>query len=419
MKEKIREVIDQPEELERLYRSDKNSFKSGFQEIYHEIENVTLANFWKIRLDIDNGSGKIKLFQWADVSFLIIACMISSILIKYPAIFKNDFFETSYYEKNTGLIVLFGLSVFVVWTNKIFSFRKLAFIAVAFLIPAIYINLLPSVKDSQSINLAFIHLPLFMWCIYGIVYLNLDLKDKRKRIDYIKYNGDIAVLGALLLIAGGILTGITIGLFHAIDINIEHFYMDYVAICGLVSAPIVATYIIQNYPALTNKLAPIIANIFSPLVLITLLIYLITIPVSGKSPYTNRDILIIFNLMLLGVMGIIIFSISETSQNKKQKFNEMILFILSIVTIIIDLVALSAIFYRLYAFGITPNRLVVLISNLLIFVNLIWIMFDLYKINFRNAGIEKVELTISRYLPLYIIYTFIIVFGFPLIFGMK
>lgn len=161
------------------------------------------------------------------------------------------------------------------------------------------------------------------------------------------------------------------------------------------------------------------ANIFNPLVLITFVIYLITIPVSGKSPYSNRDILIIFNLMLLGVMGIIIFSISVTSQNKKQRFNRMILFILSIVTLIIDIVALSAVFFRLFAFGITPNRLVVLISNLLIFVNLVLTSVDLYKINFGNKEIVKVELTISKYLTLYAVYTFIIVFAFPMIFSMK
>jgi hypothetical protein len=419
MKEKIKENRNQPEELERLYRLDSKLFESEFEDIYPEIDNETLANFWKIRLASGKANGKTKSFQWMDIVMLILACIITSILIKYPALFKNDFFEESYYIRNAGLIVLFGLSVFAIRTNRIFSVKNIAFIGTAFLVPAIYINLLPSDKDSQSLNLAFVHLPLFMWCIYGIVFIGLDLKDKGKRIDYIKYNGDLAVLGALILIAGGILTGLTIGLFHAIDINIEVFYMKYVAICGLVSAPIVATYIIQNYPSLTNKLAPIIANIFSPLVLITLVIYLITIPFSGKSPYTSRDILIIFNLMLLGVMGIIVFSVSETSQNKKQKFNEMILLILSLVTIIIDVVALSAIFYRLYAYGLTPNRLVVLISNLLIFVNLVMIMIDLYKINFRKAEIDIVELTISKYLPLYAVYTFIITFGFPVIFGMK
>jgi hypothetical protein len=419
MKDKIIESINQPEELERLYRSDKNSFESGFDEIYPIIENDKLANFWKIRLDFEKSGGKSKSFNWAEIVALICVCFVSSLFIKYPEFFNNVFYQQEYYTRNAGLIVLFGLSVFLAWTNNIFNRKSIAVIGIAFLIPAVYINLLPSVSSSQSLNLAYIHLPLFMWCIYGIVFTGFDIKNKRKRIDYIKYNGDMAVLGALILIAGGILTGITIGLFAAIDIHIEHFYMEYVAICGLVSAPIVATYSIQNYPALTNKLAPIIANIFSPLVLITLIIYLITIPVAGKSPYNNRDMLLIFNLMLLGVMGIIVFSISETSQSKKQRFNEMIIFILSIVTIIIDVIAISAIFYRLYAHGITPNRIVVLVSNLLIFVNLVMIMIDLYKVNFRKADVGIVELTISKYLPFYVIYTFIITFGFPLIFGIK
>jgi hypothetical protein len=224
---------------------------------------------------------------------------------------------------------------------------------------------------------------------------------------------------AILLLSGGILAGITIGLFSAINISIGRFYIEYVVMCGVASAPIIATYILQNYPTFTSRIAPIIANIFSPLVLITLLVYLVTILVSGKSPYNSREILIIFNLMLLGVMAIIVFSVSETSMNKQQGFNKMILFILSIVTLIIDVVALSAIFYRLNVYGITPNRIAVLGSNLLISVNLVMIMIDLYRVNFRNAGTGKIEHTLSVYLPFYAIYTFIIVFGFPVIFGMK
>jgi hypothetical protein len=258
-----------------------------------------------------------------------------------------------------------------------------------------------------------------MWCAYGFVFIGFDLKDKSKRIEYIRHNGDLAIMGALILIAGGILTGTTIGLFNAINIHIEKFYMDNVVMVGLVSAPIVTKYIIENYITLTNKIAPIIAGIFSPLVLITLIIYLIAIAVSGKDPYNDRDFLLIFNIMLLGVMGIIVFSISETSAKKKQKINEMLLFILSIITLIIDIIALSAIFYRLREYGISPNKLAVMGSNILILVNIVLIMIDLNKINFRRADISKVELTISKYLPVYIIWLLIVVFGFPVLFGMK
>ena len=66
----------------------------------------------------------------------------------------------------------------------------------------------------------------------------------------------------LFLISGGILTGVTLGLFAAIDLKIEDFYFDYIVVPGLVSSPIVATYVVKNFPSVTNKIAPIIAHIF-------------------------------------------------------------------------------------------------------------------------------------------------------------
>jgi hypothetical protein len=87
--------------------------------------------------------------------------------------------------------------------------------------------------------------------------------------------------------------------------------------------------------------------------------------------------------------------------------------------VIIDLIALSAIFYRLGTFGITPNRLAVLGSNILILGNLVLIIIDFYKVNFKKAMISEVELTIAKYMPLYLIWIVIVVFAFPLIFGLK
>jgi hypothetical protein len=252
-----------------------------------------------------------------------------------------------------------------------------------------------------------------------LVYIDFNVKDKIKRIEFIRYNGDLAILMAIIVIAGGILTGITIGLFENIGINIENFYMKNVVIVGAVSVPIVATYITKNYTVLTNKIAPLIANIFSPLVLITAIIFLVALAISGKDPYSDREFLLIFNIMLIGVMAVIVFSISETSTIRKQKFNEMILFILSIITVIIDLIALSAIFYRLGTFGITPNRLAVLGSNILILGNLALLIIDLYKVNFKKALIREVDLTIAKYFPVYLIWILFVVFGFPLIFGMR
>jgi len=58
-------------------------------------------------------------------------------------------------------------------------------------------------------------------------------------------------------------------------------------------------------------------------------------------------------------------------------------------------------------------------SNILIFINLILIAIDLFRISFKNAETETVGHTISKYLPVYLIWILIVVFLFPVIFGMK
>ena len=419
MTEKIKEIINDPEKLEKLYREDRKSFESDFENLYAEIENTEMARFWKSRLDFDRSPERTIINFGPDLFILIAVCLFAGFLIKIPDLFNINLVSFPFYEKDAGIIVFIGLTIYAISVNRNISRRNMVITLLIFLVSIIYINLLPGVRNSSSINLVYMHMPLLVWCLYGLVFINFDLKDKKKRIEYIKHNGDLAIMGALILIAGGILTGITIGLFQAIGINIEKFYSHYIVLIGLVSAPVVTTFILKNFTSLTSKIAPIIANIFSPLVLITLVIYLIVFAISGKDPYNIRDFLLIFNIMLIGVMAIIVFSVSKTSMNQKHKFNEMVLFILSIVTLIINLIALSAIFYRLGEYGLTPNRLAILGSNILIFINLILITIDLFKINFKKSDLENVEFTISKYLPVYIIWTAIVVFGFPLIFGMK
>lgn len=354
-----------------------------------------------------------------DILFLIVACLITGFLIKLPQVVGFLPQEFQFYQKDAGLILFLGLSTYVFLTNKRLVMKHLFISLAVFAVSAVYINLLPTVKESHSISLAYIHLPLLLWCLYGLIFIDFNTKDLNRRMDYLKYNGDIAILSAIILIAGAMLTAVTLGLFSAIDMNIETFYGDYVVVLGLVSAPIVATYIIKTYPVVTQKIAPIIANLFTPLVVITLVIFLISMVVTGKDPYNDRDFLLVFNLLLLGVMALIVFSVTETTLSKPKRFNVWMLFGLSIITLLVDLVALSAIVYRLGEYGFTPNRTAVLGSNLLIFGHLVLIMIDLFKVTFKGGQFDGVERTISRYLPVYMIWTIVVTFGFPLLFGMK
>ncbi len=347
---------------------------------------------------------------------MLAGCLLAALLVRIPLLAGFDPDEETFYAKHIGIIVFAGLSLYLLLAAKDGNWGRGVIVLSLFVLSALYINLLPTGEGHDSVVLAYIHLPLMLWSLYGLLFIGFDRKDPARRIGYIRYNGDLAILTALILIAGALLSGVTIGLFSAIDMQIEDLYMENVALVGLVAAPIVATYVIRSYPSLTNRIAPVIAAIFSPLVLLTLLIFLVAIVTSGKDPYSDREFLLIFNLMLLGVTAIIVFTVTGMSHRKRQRFSEWVLFLLSIVTLVIDLIALSAILYRLGEYGFTPNRTVVLGANMLILFNLILMTVDLWKVLFKGKEIQRVELTLARYLPIYALWTLLVTFLFPLLF---
>ena len=414
LKEEIIKNIDNAGKLELLYRENKTSFKRAFNHVYTELEENTTIRIWKERLnyeqeDIYFGTNK----EWV---FVILAVFIAGLIAKIPDMASID--QEFFYSRNLSFIVFPVLTVYFAWRQKI-SDLKLLLVSLIYLISALYINFLPNQLKSDTLILACMHLPVFLWSVAGFIYVGNKNNNYRRRIDFLRYNGDLAVMMAILIISGVILTMITFGLFELIDVKIESFFKQYVAIWGSAAIPIVATYLIQSNPQLVNKISPVIARLFMPVVLITLIVYLIAVIISGKDPYNNRDFLIIFNVMLIGVMAIILFSVAETFNKVQSKLRVSLLFALSLVAIIINGIALSAILFRITEWGISPNRLAVLGSNILMLTNLLIVTYKLY-ITLRDTNeSDSVEKSIASFIPFYIVWTVLVTFIFPVLFGFK
>lgn len=263
------------------------------------------------------------------------------------------------------------------------------------------------------------HLPLLLWTVTGFSYTGGDIKNTEMKIGFLRYNGDLLVMSAVMMIAGAILTGISIGLFELIDLNIAEWYMKNIAIWGAAAVPVVATYMVQRNPQLVQQVSPIIARIFTPLVLVLLLAYLGAMVYTGKDPYNDREFLFIFNLLLMGVMAIILFSVAERGKQHTRSVESILLLALAIATLFVNGIALSAIVFRISSWGVTPNRMAVLGSNLLMLIHLLIVSHRLF-VGLRNKNNEQsIEAGIASFLPVYSIWTAIVVFLFPLLFGFK
>ena len=414
MKNDILLNIDNPRQLEKLYRKNKSGFKQQFNMVYPELKENKIADYWNERLNYESED-----LYWGttrDITFVIIASILAGIIAKLPGFFNLD--EEFFYQRNIGFIVFPILSLYFAWKNKLKT-KAIVFISVAILVSLFFINFLPHQNKSDSLLLSCIHLPLFLWCVLGYAFVGGSLSNYEKRLHFLRYNGDLAVMTAVILIAGAILTGVTIGLFALIDLNIEKFYFENVVIFAAAALPIVGTYLTETNPQLVNKVSPVIAKIFSPLVLITLIAYLVAIVISGKDLYNDREFLLTFNALLIGVMAIIFFSVAGTSWPTKNYVETFILFLLSILTVIVNGIALSAILFRISEWGITPNRVAVLGGNILMLTNLILVTIRLLKALRRKNDKTEVGAAIALFLPVYAIWAFLVTFILPLIFDFK
>ena len=414
MKNEILSNFNNPKELEMLYRGNKAQFKREFNGMYPELQGNSAADFWYERLNFTQERTRRR--SQTELLFVILAALVAGTTAKLPAIFSID--EEFFYPRNFGFIVFPVLMVYFGWRNKISS-GKIVFIALSALAGLIYINMLPNVPNSDTLFLACTHLLLFLWILFGFTFVGDWRNNVAKRLQFLKFNGDLLVLIALICIAGGIMTAITIGLFSLIGFNIEEWYFKNIVVFGLAVVPVVGTYLTQSNPELVGKVSPVIARIFSPLVLLMLVVYLVAMFYSGNDPYRDREFLIIFNVLLIGVMALIFFSVAGTSAERTRKSEIWILFLLSVVTIVVNSIGLSAILLRISEWGMTPNRAAVLGANVFILINLLLVTVQLFRVSMKKADMEAVEKAIAFYLPVYFLWALVVTFIFPLIFGIN
>ena len=414
MKSEIIGNLSNPQQLEKLYRENKAEFKKQFNEIYPDNNDNIVLQVWNERLNIE--SEKVTLGSKKEIVGVIVLIIFGGLIANIPNLTSIN--EELFFSKNIPLIIFPILSAYFIWIQKI-EFNKLLFPIIAIVISAIYVNLIPNYNKSDSAMLVGIHLPMFLWSILGYAYIGAKLNDHPRKIEFLKFNGDLIVMCAIILLSCIVFTLITFGLFELINIKIEENYFRYFGIWWIAAIPMIATFLLQNNPQLINKVSPIIAKIFTPLVFINLLIYLTAVIYTGKYPYNDRNLLLVFNVLLIGVMALILFSVAEAGKNNKGLFTLYILFGLSILTIIINSIALSAISFRILQYGMTPNRIAVLGGNILIFIHLLMVSLKLFKSVRNKAKIEEVETSIAQFLPIYSIWTTIIVFILPFIFHYK
>lgn len=421
MKEQIVRGIKDPIILEKLYRENKAEFRSSFMEIYPQLESSELAGFWNIRLQdegpdvtfeensVSSTTGKFSLI------FTVAAVFICGTIFKIPQMFGLN---TEYFVIDNAAFVVFpALTLFYLIKNNAVQ-KQYVFIFAAVLSSALFMNVLPWAGRSDTRILSAFHFSFVTWLILGASYMNFDITSPKARMLFLKRNGDTVILTGVLLCAGMVLIMLAVSMFSVIKVRIDSLLENYVVVYGLVSAPFAANYMIESSPKIINKVAPYISKIFTPLMLVIMTGFLTALIFFTKDPFNNREELIVFNILLAAIIAVIVFSFSGNSENYRSVHNKILL-LLSVEALIINSIALSAIIYRLFSFGLSPNKIAVLGANLLLFLNLVIITAKLFQFVRNKTASENVEKSMTDLLPYYGVWAAIVAILLPLFFGFK
>ncbi len=222
--------------------------------------------------------------------------------------------------------------------------------------------------QEQYLTLMVMHLPLLAWAGVG-AFLLARHRDPANRFSFLIKSVEVFILGGLLVIAGGLFTAITMGLFYALDVDFPDLVQRLFIAGGAGMIPVVATAVIYN-PTVTpaeqrfdeglSKLVALLMRILLPLTLLVLLVYLAFIPFNFRAPFENRDVLIIYNGMLFAVVALLVgatpVSLADLSPRVAGWLRRGMVAVAAL-ALIISLYALAAILYRTALDRLTPNRL--------------------------------------------------------------
>jgi hypothetical protein len=205
-------------------------------------------------------------------------------------------------------------------------------------------------------------------------------------------------------------------MFETIGIDTEPFFARWMLPCGALGAVVIGAWLVEAKQNVIENMAPVLTRLFTPLFALVLLAFLATMTWTGRGPDFQRDLIIAFDLLLVVVLGLLLYSISARDPRSPPDAFDVLQVVLVISALLVDAVALWAIAARISELGFTPNRVAALGENVILLVNLAWSAV-LYVRFLRGRGsFTDLERWQTSYLPVYAAWAALVVIVFPPLF---
>ncbi len=429
--EKIRLAHQDPEGLEDLYQAalrdgEGNQFAAAILACNREAPDNLLLGAWYYRLQ---QFGREKSIERRTVNWNL-AVPLGALTGLLFWIVSNPSFDLPRYTPYLALIwsLVAACSVIAFLTITAGTEWRSALSIIAGLVGVgLYVTLLVVLRESRYYQeLMLLHLPVLAWAGAGLSVLGRR-SDYRDRFAFLIKSLEVFVTGGLFLMAGVAFGAITIGLFLALGITPSEEVMRFLAAGGSGLIPVLAVAaaydptvgpLAQRFREGVSKLIFTLMQLLLPLTLLVLVVYLFVIPFNFMEPFRNRELLIVYNVMLFAIMGLLVgvtpVRVGGLSPRHQRYLRAGVLAV-AILAVIVSLYAMSATVYRTVQGGITVNRLTVIGWNT---INIGILLLLIYKqvVDGPTEWLRSSQWTFSCAATAYLIWTSFLVVAIPWLF---
>jgi hypothetical protein len=372
---------------------------------------------WKQLVVVPSDSGEPRARARTDAIVVFCLAVAAAVLIKVPALFGIQLDQDAdFYARNLSLFVLPLLTGYFVWKRRLDT-STLRWLVVAFVAAGVFANVYPFDPGGYTQALTALHLPIALWLVVGIAYAGGRWGQVGGRMDFIRFSGELFIYFVLIALGGAVLMAFMHIIFQSIGIDVEPFFESWLLPCGAVGAVVVASWLVEAKQSVIENMAPVLTRLFTPLFAAVLVTFLGTLLWTGRGVGIERSVLIAFDLLLVLVLGLLLYSVSARDPRSPPGAFDVVQVVLVVSALLADAVALWAIAARITEFGFSPNRVAALGENVILLVNLAWSAV-LYVRFLRGRGsFTGLERWQTDYMPVYAVWAAIVVIVFPPVFG--
>ena len=247
----------------------------------------------------------------------------AGLAVKLPTLFGHhlnpDEDVNSFYFRNASLFAFPLLAIYFMWKRGLNAVSGL-WLALPFVAAAVFANVFPFHNRERLDNfpqgsdtqlLTVLHLPIALWLMaVGVAYVGGRWFSSGRRMDFVRFSGELFIYYVLIALGGGVVTGFTVMLFSAIDMEAGWFIGGWLIPCGAAGAVIVGSWLVEAKQSVIENMAPVLTRLFTPLFTILLLGFLATMAWTGSPINMEREMLIGFDLLLAVVVGLVLYAAS-------------------------------------------------------------------------------------------------------------